>query len=220
MDDWTGTLLSQYANSPIILGMIERINDAVDPSSLIEVFYNKIWNIDTAEDYGLDIWGRIVGVPRVLSVDAGDYFGFAEAGVKVWEPFGQGQFYSGTPTTANYRLSNDAYRTLILLKATANINGCTVPSLNTALMKVFPNQGNAYALDLGGMAMRFNFEFLLNNYQRAVFIQSGIFPHPTGVQVRYMEIEGGCRFGFAEMGAPGAAPFGFGTFFGGVTSEI
>ncbi|TIR44152.1 MAG: DUF2612 domain-containing protein, partial [Mesorhizobium sp.] len=75
-----------------------------------------IWDVDTAQGYGLDVWGRIVGVNRILQVTAGDWFGFQEASPGT-DPFGNGAFYSGAPLTSNFALSDEAYRLLILAKA-------------------------------------------------------------------------------------------------------
>ena len=48
------TLLEQYASSPTIVGMINSMNLAIDPSVDIQNFYTNIWNIKTAVGYGLE----------------------------------------------------------------------------------------------------------------------------------------------------------------------
>jgi hypothetical protein len=78
LDYWT-TVLSQFANSPILTGIIGGGAAALDQRPNFDDFYQRIWNLDTAEGYGLDVWGRIVGVNRVLKVVSGRFFGFAEA---------------------------------------------------------------------------------------------------------------------------------------------
>ena len=61
---WKKTILSQYDDSPTLLSMIESFNDAIDPTANITAFYENIWNVNTANGYGLDVWGQIVGVSR------------------------------------------------------------------------------------------------------------------------------------------------------------
>lgn len=213
MRNWPETVISQYANSPVTLGLLESFNDAIDPSANIDAFYNLVWNVDTAVGYGLDVWGRIVGVSRVLTVPSGDYLGFSEA--ESWVAFGAGTFYSGPNSTENFILTDVAYRALILIKALANISDCSARTLNTILRQLFPGRGNAYVLDLGNMKMRMVFEFLLEPFEYAILTQSGAFPHPTGVGIEIMQLSLPYRFGFAEAGPYSAAPFGQGTFFGG-----
>jgi hypothetical protein len=88
--DWRQTILSQYADSDRITGLIETFFDATDQTANFDAFYDLIWNLDTAEGYGLDVWGRIVGINRVLQVVKDQYFGFAEAGDAL--PFGDARF--------------------------------------------------------------------------------------------------------------------------------
>lgn len=80
LDYWT-TILSQFANSAILTRIIGNIATYVDQRANLDDFYRLIWDLDTAEGYGLDVWGRIVGVNRVLKVQTGSFFGFAEGHV-------------------------------------------------------------------------------------------------------------------------------------------
>jgi hypothetical protein len=77
--EWLDTFASQYANSPIIMGLVERFFGAADQTENLELFYDDIWNIATAQGYGLDVWGRIVGINRILEVVDTAWFGFAES---------------------------------------------------------------------------------------------------------------------------------------------
>ena len=77
-DIWT-TIASQYANSPILTQIITDITGYIDPTRNLNSFYDLIWNVDTAQGYGLDVWGRIVGVNRNVEVAISEWFGFSEA---------------------------------------------------------------------------------------------------------------------------------------------
>jgi len=62
----------------------------------------EIWNIQTARGVGLDIWGRIVGVTRVLQVSSGIYSASPRPTVN---RHGNGTPYrrpKGTPLVANW----------------------------------------------------------------------------------------------------------------------
>jgi len=214
MQDVESTVLSQFANSPTLMALIGSINAAIDPSVNIDAFYNDIWNIATAQGYGLDLWGRIVGVNRVLTVAGGKTLGFEEAGTVSADPFGQSAFYAGQPATSNYALSDTAFRTLIMAKALTNISNCTIGTYNTLLTLLFSDQGNAYVTDTGGMNARLTFEFTLQAYQIAILKQSGALAPPTGVLFEIMDLDLPYSFGFAEAGTCSAG-FNNGTFFNG-----
>jgi hypothetical protein len=62
------------------------------------------------------------------------------------------------------------------------------------------------------MTMRFVFEFQLSLVEYAILTQSGVLPHPAGVQYSVTVIVVGGSFGFAEQ-APGIQPFNAGTFY-------
>jgi hypothetical protein len=212
------TILSQYANSPVITQLISNFNDCIDPSANIDAFYNLLWNVDTAVGYGLDVWGRIVGLEngRLLKIPAEEIkFGFDEAGAASAAPFGQGVFYNGANVTENFLLPDDAFRTLILVKALSNISDGSIPSTNRLLQNLFAGRGRCYVTDLFNMHMRYVFEFFLTPVEMAIMTQSGALPRPTGVGAAIMQVPVPNVFGFAEAGTASAAPFGQGTFFTG-----
>ncbi|MBZ9683196.1 DUF2612 domain-containing protein [Mesorhizobium sp. CO1-1-2] len=208
-DVWQ-TVISQYANSPALTALIGNLFAYLDQTANFDAFFDYIWNVDTAQGYGLDVWGRIVGVNRVLLVTAGDWFGFEGASPGA-DPFGQGAFYSGAPLTANFALSDEAYRLLILAKAAANITNGSIPAINQILLSLFPNRGNAYITegsdagtwfgfqeaintvgfnqasfyagsDISTMTMTYTFAFQLTPVELAIVQNSGVLPKPTGVK--------------------------------------
>lgn len=227
MLDTSQTLCSEYANSPSLLQLIANMNAYMDPRANMLAFYNYVWNVDTAQGFGLDYWGRIVGVSRVIPIPgtAGS-FGFDnEDSPPDWENFGSvgkagvgGPFYAGEVTTGGYSLNDTSFRTLILTKALANICATTAPALNQLIQNLFPGRGRAYTVDkgksnssIGGMQMTYVFEFSLSSIEYAILAYSGVLPHPAGVLVSIVVIPKG-SFGFREQGTL-VQPFNFGTFY-------
>lgn len=207
-DIWR-TVISQYANSPILTALIENVFAYLDQTANIDAFFDLIMNLDTAQGYGLDVWGRIVGVNRVIQIAVGNWFGYEEA-LPGSYTFGQGPYYSGETLTDNYALSDQWYRQLILAKAAFNITDGSIPAINRILMNLFPNRGNAYVTEgiQGGqwfgfaesqnaqgfdqapfyagqsvpsMIMTYTFAFPLSPVELAIVQQSGVLPKPTGV---------------------------------------
>ena len=115
------TILSQYSTAQTLVQLILDFDDALDPRPLIDEFYRREWDVLTADGYGLDVWGRIVAVDRVLQVAVDEFFGFDE-GTLSYSPFNQGRFYGGGEVNTNFRLDDEGYRVLILAKAFANIS--------------------------------------------------------------------------------------------------
>jgi hypothetical protein len=185
MDDIQQTILSQYANSPALCSIIDAWNQALDPATLIDQWYALVWNVKTAQGYGLDVWGRIVGVSRVLSIASVDYLGWREANDLTEEGFSQAPWYSGKDATSNYRLSDDGYRQLIYARALANISDGSILSLNTILITLFAGQGDAYVRDNGDMTMTYVFRFVPTDVQVSIIQNSGVLPRPAGVGISY-----------------------------------
>jgi hypothetical protein len=205
----TQTLQAKYANSPVMLALIDAYNSSIDPSTDIDKFYNDVWNIATAIGYGLDVWGRIVGVNRVVTITGNStYIGFNEAGT-ISDTFGQAPFYSGTIATSSYSLSDDAFRLLILAKSFMNVSRASISTYNAVLTNLFPGRGSAYVTDTGGMNARINIQFALQPFEVTI-LKNGVITPPTGVTFSILQADNS-TIGFAESG--NAATFGNGTFF-------
>lgn len=147
MEEVVRTVISQYDQSSVSRTLVDGINDSIDPRASLETFYNNCWNILTAVGDGLDVWGRIVDVSRILTVPSGTYFGFAETLDASAVGFGQAPFYDGENSTSNYALTDAVYRLLILAKAAYNITDGSIRAVNAILMNLFPNRGNAWVTD-------------------------------------------------------------------------
>ena len=182
MKTWQQTVLSQYASSEHLMSLLAAIDAWISPDTNFENFYTLIWNIDTAQGYGLDVWGRIVGVNRVLTITNGFYFGFAQADdPALVGTFGKAPFFSGESVTSNFTLTDDSFRQLILAKAAANITNGSIPAINAILMNLFPGRGNCYVVDNLDMTMTYKFLFPLAPFERAIVENSNVLPRPAGV---------------------------------------
>lgn len=180
--DYWRTIISQYANSPILTQLITDFFGYIDQTANMDAFFDLVWNIDTAQGWGLDVWGRIIGITRVLSVPLPDmYLGFHEAGDANEVGFNQAPWFAGQPVTSNFALSDSAYRVLLFAKALANISDGSIPAINQLLLNLFPNRGNCYVVDNGDMSLTYKFEFFLAPFELAIVGSSGVLPTPCGV---------------------------------------
>lgn len=172
------TIISQYGNSAAICALIQGMNENIDPTCDIDNFYNTIFNVNTANLFGLSIWSRIVGIPQSLIAQLGTYLDDAST-----------------------------FRSLVMLKALSNISYASSPSINQLLQNWLGAGARAYVTDLGNMQMTYVFEFVLSTEQLLILQQSSIFLRPAGVGARIMNTTFPV-FGFKGMGTKYAAPFG------------
>lgn len=187
MLDINATVASQYSNSPVINALIQSFGAWIDPTADFDSFYLQVWNLQTAVGYGLDLWGRILRVGRVIQIAPDfSYFGSAESGTEVG--FGQGPFYSGQSATQNFTLSDDAYRLLLTAKAMTNVCDGSIPAINIILLTLFPGRGAIYVTDGQNMTMTYTAAFALQPWELAVLEQPGILPRPTGVAASVVQI--------------------------------
>ncbi|HFU8982651.1 TPA: DUF2612 domain-containing protein [Escherichia coli] len=209
---WEDTILTQYSASKKLLSVIDTFNQAVSLDDFTDEFIKKVWDLTTCESFGLDMWGKIVGISRyiVAPIDS-DSFGFSEAddgSTDYPSPFNDSPFYGGVQETTNVRLGDDAYRTLLFCKAFANISIATITDINKFLKILFYQRGRAYCVNYRDMTIGITFEFELAPYEESILTNYEVMPVPSGVLVNIRKIMSH-YFGFASD----AYPFNDGTFY-------
>lgn len=142
MKNYTDTIISQYGQSPTINRLIDNLNEYIDPQHDIENFLLNIWDIQTANSAGLDIWGKIVGIGRILKIPSiENVVGFSQQGEENITPFNDGVFYiQGIDQYNTLSLLDEPYRKLIMIKALANISRSTPQAINYILTQLFGGQ--------------------------------------------------------------------------------
>lgn len=195
------TVISQYANSPIICRLISNFNEILDPSKDIKLFYDLFWNLETAQGVGLDFWGRVVGISREVIIDDKNQF--------IGSTLASGDLKQYTKGSKHF-MNDEMLRTMILMKAMSNIMYTTAYHINNLLLVLFEKRGRAYFIKSGTMSARYVFEFNLTKEEKAVLISTNLLPKPTGVLVDFYEPDISKTFGFKEANM---APFGEGAFY-------
>ncbi len=187
MLDYNITVQSQYKNSPKLLKLLDGLNALIDPSKDIELFFSKYFLVNNAEGIVLDIWGRIVGVERIIK----EYFSFFGQNSG---NFNNANFYT-TDTRRVYELPDLSYKIFILLKIGANIAASNVESINSALRGIFPNR-QVYVLETAPMQLCYIFESTLSEDERLIIEEIDILPTGAGVGIEYLELAPDETFGF------------------------
>lgn len=204
--DWKDTIYRQYSNSEAIISIIDTFNQAANLDDFTDEFIREVWDVTTCRSYGLDVWGKIVGVGRYLTSDIeNEEFGFEEG----FFPFNQAPFFSPQKETNNFRLTDDAYRTLILCKAFSNISIATIPEINRFLSMLFYGRGKAYvSREHRNMKMGIVVNFTISELEESILKNYDVMPIPSGVLVEITYLPGQ-YLGFAD----GFYPFNQGTLY-------
>lgn len=135
------TVQSQYAASPRILALAAQYWQLLDPTPSADLMISKMIDPSTAEGYGLDVWGRIVGIKRALVPVGGDYLAFAPPS-NVTNPDGNSWDNAPfNPVNASGYASDAIYRVYVYVKAMLNIGNGSLADLNRYFSLLFPDSG-------------------------------------------------------------------------------
>jgi len=169
-------------------------------------FYTNIFDLRTANSFGLLIWSIILDLPLFnqgdISPDDYPSFGFADFGLN----FDNGNFATDATTTSGITLEQK--RQLLRLRYYQLTSDGTVLSINRALADVF-GTGQAYVLDGLDMTMTYCFTVSLSGGFYTILRDFDILPRPAGVDINivYADL---LSFGFGDY----YLPFDQGNFVG------
>lgn len=178
--DFEKHILWQYNNASAINSLMQS------KQAWYDVNHNNYWNdyiknvlnIETANDYGLSIWGAILQIPRTFIVN-------------------------GNEVT----IDTEMYRNLIRAKMLLLRTRATVPDINKILDSLFGKYGKAFVVDNNNMTISYMFSFMLSDLQVAILQQTQLLPRPAGVKMS-ISASGNKVFGFDGCGQPfDQAPF-------------
>lgn len=120
-------------------------------------FFNNIFNIRTANDFGLSIWGKLLNFNRQV-VNRND------------------------GTIIN--LSTEQYRFLLLGQILKFKMNCTVPEINKYLSLIFNDTENkCYVIDNYDMSMQYIIEAPISDEIQVLIDNVDFLPRPAGVQI-------------------------------------
>lgn len=155
-----------------------------------------VFNLNTANDFGLNVWSIILNLPLYIPVKASpkDYpaFGFAPFG----KNFDNGNFATETDYVAG--LTTEQKRQLLKLRMWQITSSGSMPDINRAMADVF-GPGFAYALDGLDMSITYVFTDYLPGTMLSIIQKFDILPRPSGVKARYL-IAPRNAFGFDPYG--------------------
>lgn len=199
------TVQSQYSASPRILALAGMYWDMLNPGSEIQTMLDDMLNPSTARGYGLDVWGRIVGIKRATVPVSGEYLAFdpdplSNPDGDSWNnaPF--------NPLTPQGLATDTVFRVYVMVKAMMNIGNGSLADINKYFSLMFPDSG-IQVIHAGTMIIRvLDYDAVLTD--AALMALRSIDWVPAGVGWQVWQGEPDC-FGFlgSELQPFDQAPF-------------
>lgn len=186
-ENLTDNILWQYDNAPNLKSLIESKQEYYTQNNIN--FWQKIikdfLNITTATNWGLNLWGQILQVNRIYSLNA-----------KV------------------ITLSIELYRRLVLGKLQLIHSTGTIPEINKYINFIFNNHKTdaafaGFAKDNLDMSITYVLTFDPTEEELALIYDRKFLPTPAGVEAKVYILEQNKIFGFYGTGFQpwGQAPF-------------
>lgn len=176
-------IIWQYDQSPNLVAVVRAKHDwyAPNQTEFWTNWYSDVFNLLTANDFGLAVWAVILDVP--IFVDNGGSppgypaFGFADYG----ENFGHGNF--GT-AGSGMLLTTAERRAILRLRYHQLTTIGSVSSINAALADVF-GSGNAHVVDNRDMTITYTFTTPISAPLLSVLQSFDVMPRPAGVSIDF-----------------------------------
>jgi hypothetical protein len=180
-------LLWQYNEAGNLQALLEEKQQWYDDNQegFWQDFYTNIFDLRTANDFGLQVWSVILGQPLFINTPdgAGLTWGFGPE----HENFTRSNFAASA--SATHRLNTETSRILLQLRYFQLISSGTVPETNRALKWIFEeNYGKAWLNDNLDMTQFYTFQFALPSDLVFIFNNFDVLPRPAGVGSTYRVI--------------------------------
>jgi len=145
----------------------------------LQDWYTNVFNLDTANEFGLTVWSIILNVPITISSEETDedIFGFDDNGT---ENFDQAPF---APDSSDIVLTPEDARLALKLRYRTLTTNASVFNVNRILEDVFSALGIVYVVDNGDMTGTYVFSFDISYGLFTLFNTYNILPKPAGVAI-------------------------------------
>lgn len=184
--DLVRALLWQHDNATSLRSLIESKQDwyNINQATFWTNWYRDVFNIDTANDFGLAVWGRILNVGLGLQVDS--TIGIPHFGFGIYHRnFNNGNF--ARATSGEQALSTDQKRLIIRLRYYQLISRGTVVEINEAMARIFGDLGQVFVRDPLDMSkITYVFKFTPSSRVRLILDRMNLLPRPSGIGSEYV----------------------------------
>lgn len=147
-----------------------------------ESWYNDVFNLQTANDFGLSVWAIILQLPIQLTPPPSN-------NDRVWgfgpyrKNFENGNF---NPTAGSASLTTDEKRIVLKLRYYQLVANAAIPNTNRFLKFVFKDLGDFYVLENFGMEITVVIGFNINITLLEFIKKYDLIPRASGVGIKYI----------------------------------
>lgn len=193
-------LLWQHDNAARLKTLIELKQDWYT-SAHTDFWTNwirDVFDVRTANEFGLAVWSRILDIPLGVDVDASlskPAFGFGTN----HKNFENGNF--ARAAAGQISLTLEQKRLVIQLRYFQLTTRATVPEVNEFLAALFSTLGQVFVVDSLDMSfVTYFFRFTPDSDLTLILEKYDLFPRPAGVGVRYqVQVRPAFGFGVAHL---------------------
>lgn len=166
-------ILWQYNKAERLQAIIQACQDEFNGNvrDFWNNFYTNIFNIDTANTFGLTVWGILLGVERPTYIDGG----------------------------VTYPYSDNMYRLFLKSRIMMFQMDGSVYQINKYIQYLFPDKP-IYVIDNLDMTMSLNFYYTPSAEEWQVLNNPDFLPRPSGVMLEVKAIDPANIFGFNGTG--------------------
>ena len=183
--DLLKSLLWQHDNAEKLKALVSAKQKWIESNqeAFWESWYRDVFNIDTANAFGLSVWSRILGLPLQVKI-TGDKskaaFGF---GIN-HQNFGNGNFARADDSEQS--ISESQARLALKMRYFQITSRGSVTEINEWLHALFGSEGRAFVADSGDMTYAtYIFLFEPSSQVRFLLEKYDLLPRQAGVGVRY-----------------------------------
>ena len=214
-------ILWQYNDAVNLQSLLQQKQDwyNVNQQEFWQDWYTNVFNLVTANDFGLAVWSIILNIP--LSIDPTPdppnkpIFGF---GSNTLTPNSYTNFINGNFSIGNspIGLTLEEKRLILRLRYYQLTSRTAIPEVNAFLKIVFASFGNVYLLDGLNMTISCIFNFTPSTKLLFILKTYDLIPRAAGVRIRYL-VGVNAIFGF---GSSTLTPNTYKNFTNGCLSEV
>lgn len=183
--DLLRAILWQYDSAARLRSLLEAKQRWYDENQrdFWNAWYRDVFDLRTANDFGLSVWAIILDIPLVVvmpATDDEDVFGFGVNNLG----YDEGSF--GRSLAAADSLTTDQRRLVLQLRYFQLVTRGAVPEINAFLAYIFGTTGRVYVRDNLDMTCTYVFNFVPPASLRQILGGYDVLPRPAGVEINYL----------------------------------
>jgi len=179
--DLLRVILWQYDKADRLVGLLNNKQIAMDENQrdFWQDWYDNVFNLDTANEFGLAVWAIIMNVPLLINAPIVNPdkvgWGFGE----FRENFNNGNF-NESASGAQF-LTIEQRRIVLKMRYRYLTIRPTIPNINQTLINAFGDLGTVFVTDNQDMTMEYTMQFSIPSWIQFVFEELTVFPTPSTV---------------------------------------